>query len=70
LLLFRGEEPPMSTDSPGEQVRTAISGVLRQVYSIDQAQPLPSHLAQLLARLDAATEASHDAMQLAAHRLD
>ena len=46
----------MRTDSPGEQVRTAISGVLRQLYSIDQAQPLPDHLAQLLARLDAATE--------------
>jgi hypothetical protein len=37
--------------------RVLISGVLRQLYSIDQAQPLPDHLAQLLARLDAATEA-------------
>jgi hypothetical protein len=59
----------MSTDSPGEQVRTAISGVFRQLYGIDQAQPLPDHLAQLLARLDAATEASL-VMQLPPHRLD
>ena len=58
------------SDSPGVQVRTAISGVLRQLYSIDQAQPLPDHLAQLLARLDAATEASHTVMQLPPHRLD
>ena len=60
----------MRTDSPGEQVRTAISGVLRQLYSIDQAPPLPDHLAQLLAKLDAATEASHTVMQLPPHRRD
>jgi hypothetical protein len=60
----------MRTDSPGEQVRTAISGMLRQLYSIDRAQPLPHHLAQLLAKLDAATEASHAVMQLPPHRLD
>jgi hypothetical protein len=54
----------MSTDSPGEQVRTAA------YFAKSTASIRPSHLAQLLARLDAATEASHDAMQLAAHRLD
>jgi hypothetical protein len=32
----------MRTDSPGEQVLTAISGVLRQLYSIDQAHLFPT----------------------------
>jgi hypothetical protein len=60
----------MRTDGPGEQVRTAIGGVLRQLYSIDREQPLPEHLAQVLAKLEAATEASHAVMQLPPHRLD
>ena len=60
----------MSTDSPGEQVRTAISGVLRQLYSIDHARPLPHHIAQLLARLGAATAVSQTVMQLPPNRPD
>jgi Anti-sigma factor NepR len=58
------------SDSPGEQVRTAISGELRQLYNIEQAQPLPDHLVQLLARLDAATEASDTVMQFPPRRRD
>jgi len=40
------------------QVRTAIGGVLRQVYRYDQARPLPDHLTQLLRTLDVRSEGS------------
>jgi hypothetical protein len=60
----------MREDSPGEQVRTAIGGMLGHLFDIDHTEPLPDHLAQLLAKLDAATEASHAAMQLPPHSLD
>jgi hypothetical protein len=60
----------MRADSPGEQVRIAIGGMLVHLFDIDHMEPLPDHLARLLAKLDATTQASHAAMQLPPHSLD
>jgi hypothetical protein len=60
----------MRPDSPGEQVRIAIGGVLAYLFDIDHTEPLPDHLSQLLAKLDAPREASHAVMQLPPHRVD
>jgi len=42
----------MRADS-SEQVRIAIGGVLAHLFDIDHTEPLPDHLSQLLAKLDA-----------------
>ena len=55
------EVPPQR--SAAEQVRTAISSALRQLYEHDQAQPLPDQLVQLLGRLDDVESASSRAAQ-------
>ena len=60
----------MRTDSPGEQVRTAYQWRTSPALQHRSGAAFPDHLAQLLARLDAATEASHTVMQLPPHRLD